>query len=136
VIAPSEHKPSQHEAQAAAPLPTLAVPGRAQPWRLLAAAGAIVDTAVADWQTLVAGIRPGAEVVVLDGKSDGLGQIAVRAEGKSGYDAIHVLSHGAEGQVRLGMETLNNAAFSTYAAGLVPSSRNTEHGKKLAFHRD
>jgi hypothetical protein len=56
-----------------------------------------IDTALADYQTLVNGVKAGVEVVVLDGSRDGLAQMAVWAEGKVGYDAIHVLSHGAEG---------------------------------------
>jgi hypothetical protein len=47
--------------------------------------------AVADGQTLAAGIRPGIEVVLLDGSADGLAQMAPWAEGHSGYAAIPAL---------------------------------------------
>ncbi|MDQ2102010.1 DUF4347 domain-containing protein [Azospirillum isscasi] len=71
-----------------------------------------VDGGVTDWQTLVAGVKAGVEVVLLNGAADGLAQMAAWAAGKSGYDAIHVLSHGAEGQVRLGMFILDTAAVA------------------------
>lgn len=57
-----------------------------------------IDTSIEDWQTLADGVKSGMEVVLLDGSSDGLAQMAAWAEGKSGYDAIHILSHGTEGK--------------------------------------
>ncbi|MDD2691365.1 MAG: DUF4347 domain-containing protein [Simplicispira sp.] len=79
---------------------------------------AFVDTAVADWQTLVAGIRPGIEVVLLDSNRDGLAQIVQWAEGKSGYDAIHVLSHGNVGSVTLGTLNLDHSAVMSRSGDL------------------
>ncbi|WP_052293836.1 Ig-like domain-containing protein [Azospirillum sp. B510] len=79
---------------------------------------AFIDTGVADWRTLANGIRPGVEVVLLDGSKDGLAQMAEWAQGKTGYDAVHVLSHGSEGEVRLGSLTLDSAAVSTRAGDL------------------
>lgn len=70
---------------------------------------AFIDTSVADWQVLADGVKAGVEVVLLDAAADGLAQMAAWAEGKSGYDAVHVLSHGAEGQVQLGTLTLDTA---------------------------
>ncbi|MBF0129304.1 MAG: DUF4347 domain-containing protein [Alphaproteobacteria bacterium] len=77
---------------------------------------AFVDSNVAEWRTLAAGIGPGVEVVVLDGLGDGLAQVAEWAQTHSGYDAIHVVSHGAEGMLRLGTATLTAAGLSDPAA--------------------
>ncbi|CAO3383243.1 DUF4347 domain-containing protein [Azospirillum argentinense] len=77
-----------------------------------------VDGGVADWQALVAGVGAGVEVVLLNGAVDGLAQMAAWAAGKEGYDAIHVLSHGAEGQLRLGTLVLDTAAVSARSAEL------------------
>ncbi|SNT10406.1 ELWxxDGT repeat protein, partial [Azospirillum sp. RU38E] len=74
---------------------------------------AFIDTSVTDWQILRAGVKDGVDIVLLDGSQDGLTQMAAWAEGKSGYSAIHVLSHGAEGQITLGTLTLD---FSTTQA--------------------
>jgi fibronectin-binding autotransporter adhesin len=79
---------------------------------------AFIDTSVADWQTLRDGIAPGIEVVLLDGGQDGLSQMAAWAQGKSGYDAIHVLSHGAEGRLQLGTLTLDAVTAGARAADL------------------
>ncbi|WP_435540421.1 Calx-beta domain-containing protein [Azospirillum sp. ST 5-10] len=68
---------------------------------------AFIDTGVVDWGTLADGVAPGVEVVLLDSSRDGLAQMAAWAAGKDGYDAIHLLSHGAEGRVLLGALSLD-----------------------------
>ncbi|SER79006.1 DUF4347 domain-containing protein, partial [Giesbergeria anulus] len=77
-----------------------------------------IDTSVAHYQTLVDGVKAGVEVVLLDGSADGLAQMAAWAQGKSGYDAIHLLSHGAPGMVRLGAFDLNQATQDERAGEL------------------
>ncbi|WP_417812886.1 DUF4347 domain-containing protein [Thalassospira alkalitolerans] len=72
-----------------------------------------VDSSLADWDVLVAGIGAGIEIVLLDGNSDGLRQIATWAAQNDGFDAIHILSHGSEGQVHLGSFTLDTATATT-----------------------
>jgi VCBS repeat-containing protein len=61
-----------------------------------------VDTGVADWQTLVANIKPGAQVILIDPAQDGFSQIQSALDGVSGVSAIHIISHGAEGSLTLG----------------------------------
>ena len=73
---------------------------------------AFIDTGVADYQTLVDGIRAGVEVVLLDAGQDGLAQMAVWAQSHTGYDAVHVLSHGADGTLYLGRDILNQAQLA------------------------
>lgn len=95
---------------------------------------AFIDTSVADWQTLRDGVKAGVEVVLLDGSKDGLTQMAEWAQGKSGYDAVHVLSHGAEGQITLGTLTLTGATAETRAADLATlGSALTESGDLLLY---
>ncbi|MBY0416987.1 MAG: DUF4347 domain-containing protein, partial [Pararheinheimera sp.] len=77
-----------------------------------------IDSNVTDYQTLLAGIKEGVEVVLLDGSKDGLAQMATWAQGKSGYDSIHVMSHGAEGQIQLGSLSLGSATAQSRAADL------------------
>ncbi|MBP2293332.1 DUF4347 domain-containing protein [Azospirillum rugosum] len=77
-----------------------------------------IDASLADWQALAGGVAAGIEVVLLDGSADGLAQMAAWAADKEGYDAIHVLSHGAEGQVRLGTLILDAAAVQARSAEL------------------
>lgn len=73
---------------------------------------AFIDKGVADYQTLVDGVRTGVEVVLLDAGQDGLAQMAWWAQSHSSYDAIHVLSHGSEGTLRLGRNTITQSSLS------------------------
>ena len=95
---------------------------------------AFVDTSVNDWQTLVEGIQPGIEVVLLNGSGDGLAQMVEWAATHSGYDAIHVLSHGATGQVQLGTATLDAAALTARAAELTQLGAALKEDGDLLFY--
>ena len=66
-----------------------------------------VDSSVPDVLALISGVRAGVEIDLIDGSQDGLAQIARWAETHSGYDAIHVLGHGAAGQQAIGTATLD-----------------------------
>jgi VCBS repeat-containing protein len=72
-----------------------------------------VDPTVPDYQSLVAGMGPNVEVVVLDASRDGVEQIAGSLAGRSGIDAIHLISHGDAGTLHLGTGTLNAESMST-----------------------
>ena len=65
-----------------------------------------VDAGVQDSQTLIDGLRtdPGIQYVVvhLDANVDGIGSITADLAGRSGIDAIHLLSHGDGDSLRLG----------------------------------
>ena len=70
-----------------------------------------VDTSVNDYETLLAGIDPGAEVVLLDANGDGLEQIADILDGRTGISAIHIISHGDAGELNLGTATLTQESM-------------------------
>ncbi len=75
-----------------------------------------VDPTVPDYQTLLAGMDPAIEVVVLDGGQDGIEQIAGALFGRTGIDAIHLISHGEAGELHLGTGVLTAESMSsTYA---------------------
>ncbi|MEQ9923842.1 Ig-like domain-containing protein [Pectobacterium brasiliense] len=74
---------------------------------------AFVDTSVKDYETLVAGIKPGVEVVLIDGSRDGLQQMTDWAATHTGYDAIHIFSHGSEGKVNLGTQVLTESSLKS-----------------------
>ncbi len=71
---------------------------------------------VQDHQRLVDGVAPGAQVYVLDASRDGLAQMADLLQGRSGIDAIHVLSHGSAGQLDLGTNHLNQGNLAQHSA--------------------
>lgn len=60
------------------------------------------------------GIGAGKEVYVLDASRDGLQQIAGILAGRTGVDALHLISHGAEASVNLGSVVLDKANLSKH----------------------
>ena len=79
-----------------------------------------IDTSVEDYQTLISGIDTNAEVVLLDSNRDGIEQIAKVVSGRNGIDAIHIVSHGDQAELRLG------------TARLTLDSMNGEYADELA----
>ena len=75
----------------------------------------LVDTSLANYKSLEAGVRDGVGIVEFDGNRDGLAQIAQWAASQSGLDAIHILSHGSQGLVNLGTTQLNQASLGSAA---------------------
>jgi hypothetical protein len=62
-----------------------------------------VDARVPDPAAFTA---PGREVIVLKPDQDGIAQIASAVDGRSGIDAIHIVSHGDSGRLSLGSGTV------------------------------
>lgn len=93
-----------------------------------------VDGQVQDYQQLLAGIKPGTEVVVLDPKGDGLKQISDYLSGRSGIDAIHIVSHGLPGQVTLGSLTLDKAGLDARATDLAQIGQSLDVDGDILFY--
>jgi VCBS repeat-containing protein len=72
-----------------------------------------VDPAVPNYQELLGGMDPNIEVIMLDERQDGVEQMATTLSGRSGIDAIHLISHGSAGQLQLGTGTLNADSMSS-----------------------
>ncbi|AOR63733.1 putative Ig domain-containing protein [Pectobacterium wasabiae] len=93
-----------------------------------------IDTSLTDYQTLVDNVPSGVEVILLDGSKDGLSQLTEWAKTHSGYDAIHVLSHGGEGELQLGSLTLDSKTADARAADLATlGAALTESGDLLLY---
>src|SRR5208282_5151442 len=58
-----------------------------------------VDPSVSDIDTILSGLRPGVEAIVLDAAQPAVRQIAARLEGRYGISAVHIIAHGAPGRV-------------------------------------
>jgi hypothetical protein len=71
-----------------------------------------VDRRVPDYGKVLAAIRPGAEVVLLDPDEDGLAQIAAVVRRRSNLSAIHLISHGRPGALHLGSSELDAHAIA------------------------
>jgi hypothetical protein len=68
-----------------------------------------VDAAIGGYEQLVTELLQNhdAEVVLLDSASDGVLQIAAALQGRTGIEAIHIVSHGTEGSLFLGSAVLD-----------------------------
>ncbi len=84
-----------------------------------------VDAGVQDYQTLVAELLKDAgtarhiEVVVLDSNADGIAQVAaVLASADQPYDALHFITHGTEGAIKLGNTWLRASDLERHADDL------------------
>jgi hypothetical protein len=68
---------------------------------------AFIDTQVENYQSLIAGVTPGTEVVVLDANRDAIDQITDILRDRTNIDSIHIVSHGAPGSLQLGDGSLS-----------------------------
>ncbi|MFC5311201.1 DUF4347 domain-containing protein [Azospirillum rugosum] len=93
-----------------------------------------IESNVPDYQQLVDGVKPGVEVVVLDASKDGLAQMAAWAQTHSGYDAIHIISHGSEGQVNLGSLQLNSRAVADRSVDLAALGASLTHDGDILLY--
>ena len=105
-----------------APLPAVA-PDRAATEPVAADAAPVttivfIDASVANPSSLLAGLKPGTEVVMLDKNSDGVQQIADALKGRHGLDSIQIISEGNSGRVLLGSATLADSNIDTYKTAL------------------
>ncbi|MEG3846160.1 DUF4347 domain-containing protein, partial [Microcoleus sp. herbarium13] len=79
---------------------------------------AFIDRQVADYQSLIAGVTAGTEVVVLDGNRDAIDQITQILALRSNIDSIHIVSHGAPGSLQIGKTSFSQDNLETYAEKL------------------
>ncbi len=75
----------------------------------------VVDTAVQDFQTLVAGLDPDAQLVLIQEGENGMAVLADALEGQTQVDALHIVSHGDAGRVSLGDDLLTIDSLGRFA---------------------
>lgn len=66
-----------------------------------------IDSKVEDYEQLMQGVSPDAKVVILESARDGLTQINEELAQYTDIEAIHIVSHGGPGNLRLGDATLS-----------------------------
>ncbi len=71
-----------------------------------------IDWAVEDVDVIISDLGPNVEVHILNSDSDGVEQMAAVLEGRSGIDAIHVISHGRSGTLDLGLTKLTEVSIN------------------------
>jgi len=79
----------------------------------------IIDRNVEDYEVLLEDIAAAdssqertIEVVVLDGNRDGLSQVSEILANFQNLDAVHLISHGDDGQIRLGNSVIDEATLT------------------------
>ncbi|MBD2005175.1 MULTISPECIES: DUF4347 domain-containing protein [Cyanophyceae] len=77
-----------------------------------------IDATVADKESLVAGVKPGTEVIILDSTRDGVAQITEVLANRSDIASVHIVSHGAEGSLQLGASAVNSDNLQAYSNSL------------------
>jgi VCBS repeat-containing protein len=98
---------------------------------------AIIDPGIVDYQSLIADLPTGTEIIILDPNRDGIEQILEALVGKTGLDAIDIFSHGSEGALTLGSTLLNGDSLADYAAQLAEiGSHLTRQGDILLYGCD
>ncbi|MDJ1183026.1 Calx-beta domain-containing protein [Roseofilum casamattae] len=77
-----------------------------------------VDIAVKDYATLVAGVKPGMEVAIVRPQEDGIAQMTAVLASRRNIKAIHIVSHGAPGQIAIANSILSADNLGDYAVQL------------------
>ena len=100
----------------------------------------LIDAGVENREQLLAEIlesKPDSalEIRMLDSNTDGVEQItAILAETKGEYDAIHIISHGQEGEVSLGNTSLSADNLNRYANQLASWSDSLSADADILFY--
>ena len=74
-----------------------------------------VDTSVENYQSLLTNLNPNTEVVLINPQQDGLKVIADTMANRHDIDAIHIISHGEEGKIQLGSDSVDNNYLQSHA---------------------
>ena len=93
-----------------------------------------IEQNVTDLDGMLQAIGGGREVHVLDGARDGLQQMAQILSGRSGIDAIHLVTHGADASLSLGSLTLQADNTDAHAADLQAIGRSMTDGGDIMLY--
>ena len=98
-----------------------------------------IDPKVDEYETLMAGVKPGLQVVLLDGSFNGIAQITQTLKGRRGLSSLHIVAHGDAGSLRLGNGLVNSNSLEqqsddlqSWAAALAPDADILLYGCNIA----
>ena len=81
-----------------------------------------IDSGVEDYESIIAGVLPGQQVVILDRTKNGIEQITSEMEKyastKGAIDSVHIISHGSSGSLQLGNTALGSDNIEQYKSQL------------------
>jgi hypothetical protein len=96
-----------------------------------------VDSSVQNYQNLIDGADANAKIVILDDKRSGIEQITQALASESGIEAVHVVSHGNQGSLKLGADVLNGNDIENFNTKLKQwGNALTENGDILLYGCD
>ncbi|WP_417660023.1 DUF4347 domain-containing protein [Pseudidiomarina sp.] len=93
-----------------------------------------VDSRVPQLEILLAAMRPGIDLVMLDGSRDGLAQIADYLGAHPGEQAVHIVSHGRAGGVELGNQWLDSDNLDAHADALARIGQSLAPDGDILFY--
>ncbi|MGB3266797.1 MAG: DUF4347 domain-containing protein, partial [Microcoleus sp.] len=95
-----------------------------------------VDTSVQDYQSLIEDAK-GAETIIVDDKRSGIEQITQALADQKDIEAVHILSHGSEGNIKLGSDLLNQDELAQFSSQIKQwGNALTEKGDILLYGCD
>lgn len=81
-----------------------------------------IDPGVEDYESIVAGVLPGQQAIVLDRNQNGIEQITSEIENyastNGAIDSVHIISHGSSGSLELGNTSLGSDNIEQYKSQL------------------
>ncbi len=78
-----------------------------------------IDTRVDNFQSLLSGLKPNTEAVILDPTQDGITQITEFLQARTGsVESVQILSHGSAGNLQIGSTQLNADNLGQYQESL------------------
>jgi len=93
-----------------------------------------VDSSVENYQNLINGADAKAKIVILDDKSSSIEQITNTLAAQKDIAAVHILSHGSEGSLKLGSDVLNQNNLENFSDRLKQwGNALTENGDILLY---
>jgi len=95
---------------------------------------AFIDETVSDYQSLIAGIKPGTEVIVLDSTTDGVAQITDALADRANISSVHILGHGNAGSMQLGNSILDSNTLGQWAPRLQQWSASLSAGADILLY--
>ena len=91
----------------------------------------IADASVDQLDVLLSGLRPSVQVRLLNPQDDVI-SLLVKTIASSNLDTLHLLGHGAPGEIILGGKVINLSSLDEIKKGLLTMNINTDHSMEVS----
>ncbi|MBU3639604.1 DUF4347 domain-containing protein, partial [Polynucleobacter sp. AP-RePozz3-80-G7] len=93
-----------------------------------------IDSNLDNWQQLASSVKPGLEVVLVNGWGDGLQEVADYLGGRTNIDAIHIVSHGSQGELFFGSLDATSGNIQNYSNDLASIGATLSSGGDILLY--